>query len=150
MCWISEIVYIGFFCGVVMVGVRQVFAVASAISVIQLVLGLYFSYSVRVAGDVSTPLMLLPLHLLLAIMLFALLVFGVVRGRGGVAPRIAFIPLALLVVSGLVGMSISLTIQGVLRLDPNLLSALGLYIHNPLGWFIVVTTTLTYIKSRKG
>jgi len=133
-----------------MVGVRQVFAVASAISVIQLVLGLYFSYSVRVAGDVSTPLMLLPLHLLLAIMLFALLVFGVVRGRGGVAPRIAFIPLALLVVSGLVGMSISLTIQGVLRLDPNLLSALGLYIHNPLGWFIVVTTTLTYIKSRKG
>ena len=133
-----------------MVGVRQVFAVASAISVIQLVLGLFFSYSVRVAGDVSTPLMLLPLHLLLAIMLFALLVFGVVRGRGGVAPRIAFIPLALLVVSGLVGMSISLTIQGVLRLDPNLLSALGLYIHNPLGWFIVVTTTLTYIKSRKG
>ena len=133
-----------------MVGVRQVFAVASAISVIQLVLGLYFSYSVRVAGDVSTPLMLLPLHLLLAIMLFALLVFGVVRGRGGVAPRIAFIPLALLVVSGLVGMSISLTIQGVLRLDPNLLSALGLYIHNPLGWLIAVTTTLTYIKSRKG
>ena len=60
------------------------------------------------------------------------------------------IPLTLLVVSGLVGMSISLTILGVISIDPNLLSMLGFYVHNPLGWLIAVTTTLTYIKSRKG
>jgi len=133
-----------------MVFVTRVYMVASVVAVVQLVLGLFFSYSVRVVGDVATPLTLLPIHILLAIVILALLLAGVVRGRGSAASRFVLIPLTLLVVSGLVGMSISLTILGVISIDPNLLSMLGLYVHNPLGWLIAVTTTLTYIKSRKG
>jgi hypothetical protein len=122
------------------VDVRRFYMFASVLALVQLMLGLFFSYSVRVAGDVST---------LLAIFILAFLLAGVVRGRGSAASRLALIPLILLVVSGLVGLSISLTIQGVISIDPNLLSALGLYVHNPLGWLIAITTVVTYLKSRK-
>jgi hypothetical protein len=129
-----------FLCGVDVVDVRRFYMFASVSALVQLMLGLFFSYSVRVAGDVST---------LLAIFILAFLLAGVVRGRGSAASRLALIPLILLVVSGLVGLSISLTIQGVISIDPNLLSALGLYVHNPLGWLIAITTVVPYLRSRK-
>jgi hypothetical protein len=138
-----------FVCGIDVVDVRRFYMFASVLALVQLMLGLFFSYSVRVAGDVSTPLALLPVHFLLAIFILAFLLAGVVRGRGSAASRLALIPLTLLVVSGLVGLSISLTIQGVISIDQNLLSALGLYVHNPLGWLIAITTVVTYLRSRK-
>ncbi len=135
--------------GIDVVDMKRFYMFASFFAVVQLMLGLFFSYSVRVAGDVSTPLALLPVHFLLGILILAFLLAGVVRGRGSAASKLALIPLTLLVVSGLVGLSISLTIQGVISIDPNLLSMLGLYVHNPLGWLIAITTVITYLRSRK-
>jgi hypothetical protein len=132
-----------------MVDVRRFYMFASVLALVQLMLGLFFSYSVRVVRNVSTPLALLPVHVLLAISILALLLAGVVRGGGSAASRLALIPLTLLVVSGLVGLSIILTIQGVISIDRNLLSMLGLYVHNPLGWLIAITTVITYLRSRK-
>jgi hypothetical protein len=69
-----------FVCEVDVVDVGRFYMFAYVLAPVQLMLGLFFSYGVRVAGDLSTSLALLPVHFLLAIFILAFLLAGVVRG----------------------------------------------------------------------
>ena len=123
---------------------------AVVLSILQWLGGLYLFYTVRVINDLNAALQVLPIHTIIAIVFFIILVTLLFRAAGRGMGRIVAIPLILLVIQGVIGLTILLAIYQIIMVDLSTVGMLGLYIHNPLGLIVTLTTIYAGIRTAKG
>ncbi len=133
-----------------MSGIKLHAGLAVILSILQWLGGLYLFYTVRVINDLNTALQILPIHTVIAIVFFIILVTLLFRAAGMGSGRIVAIPLILLVIQGIIGLIILLAIYQLIMVDLNTVGMMGLYVHNPLGLIVTLTTIYAGIRLMKG
>ncbi|HID04631.1 MAG TPA: hypothetical protein EYP20_02370 [Aigarchaeota archaeon] len=93
---------------------------------------------------------LIPLHTLIAVVFFIALTALLLRSAKLGAGKIVAIPLILTIIQGIVGIVILLVINKVLQISLESITILGLYIHHPLGWLVMLTTLYATFKLTRG
>ncbi len=133
-----------------MSGIKLHAGLAIILSILQWLGGLYLFYTVRVINDLNAALQALPIHAIIAIIFFIILVTLLFRAAGRGAGRIVAIPLILLVIQGIIGLVILLAIYQMIMVDLGTVGMVGLYVHNPLGLIVTLTTIYAGIKLMRG
>ena len=133
-----------------MSGIKLHAGLAIILSILQWLGGLYLFYTVRVINDLNAALQALPIHTIIAIIFFIILVTLLFRAAGRGTGRIVAIPLILLVIQGIIGLVILLAIYQMIMVDLGTVGMVGLYVHNPLGLIVTLTTIYAGIKLMRG
>ncbi len=133
-----------------MVSLKAHAGLVTVLALIQWLGGLYLSYLIRVVNALQTASQVIPVHTLIAIVFFIALAALLLRSAKLGVGKIVAIPLILMIIQGIIGIVIFMAINQVLQLSPETLTIMGLYVHHPLGWLVMLTTLYVGLKLMRG